>query len=131
MGRIRIAAVAAGAVTVLAAGCGDEPAPTYDEAFKAEFTQACLAEVGGGSGARVCDCWYERLRAEVPFDELPALDDLVASDVSEDAVDPALYDRLAACVRAFGDVGGVPATAPPPLTVPRPSTTTTTLVLEG
>jgi hypothetical protein len=131
MGPVRHIALAAAAVAMLAAACSDEPAPAYDSAFQADFERACQAAVGGDSGVETCSCWYERLSMEVPFDELPALEDLTASEVPEDVVDPELYERLADCARAFGAVGGVPVTAPPPVTVPRPPITTTTLLAEG
>jgi hypothetical protein len=119
------------ASALLVAGCRDEPAATYDAAFQAEFASACRTAVEGDGGAEACGCWYERLSTEVPFDELPTIDELVASESPEDVVDPELYEWLADCVRAFGATGGAPLTAPPPPTVPAAATTTTALAAEG
>ena len=128
---VRSAALAAAVAAMLAAACSGDPALTYDSVFQAEFDRACVAGVGDDSGAETCGGWYERLTLEVPFEELPALEDLTAPEADEDVVDPELYEHLADCARAFGSPGGVPVTAPPPLTVPRSTTTTTALIAEG
>lgn len=116
---------------LLAVACSDEPEPGYDQAFQAEFVRACRASIPGEAGAAACGCWYERLQADVAFEDLPSLDELTAPAADEDSVDPALYEPLADCVRAAGAAVTVPATAPPPPTVPRPSTSTTTTVPAG
>jgi hypothetical protein len=131
MGLVRNVALTAAAVIVLAAACSDDPPPVYDDAFQADFERACQVAVGGDSGADACRCWYERLSMELPFDELPALEDLTAAQAPEDVVDPELYEQLADCALAFGAVADVPVTAPPPVTLPRPATTTTTPAAEG
>lgn len=115
-------------VMVLVFGaCSDDPALAYDEAFRSDFERACLSGVGN-AGAQACACWYERISIEVPFEDLPPLDDLTATAVADDVVDPVLYEQLADCVQAFGAASTVPVTEPPPLTVPS-STTTMTIVL--
>lgn len=129
-GRWAAAAGAATASALVLGACSDEPPPAYDAAFRVEFISACRSSVDDDIGEDACSCWYERLSMEVEFEELPALDDLTDPEAEEDVVDPEIYERLADCVRAFGTGGGAPLTAPPPLTVPRP-TTTTTLPPEG
>lgn len=117
---------------LLATGCNDAPTATYDQAFAADFAEQCEAGVGRATSQRACACWYERVSTEVPFDELPPLDDLMAPDATDDVVDPVLYEELADCVSAFGAVEDAPVTAPPPLTIPPETTTTTTaFVTEG
>ena len=116
---------------LIALGCSDAPEATYDQAFAADFAERCEVGVGRDTSQRACACWYERVSTEVPFDELPPLDELMAPDATEDVVDPALYEKLADCVGAFGAVENAPVTAPPPLTVPPETTTTTVLVAEG
>lgn len=131
MGPVRNVVLAAAVTALVAVGCSDEAAAGYDDAFQADFETACQSAVSGESAAVACRCWYERLSAEVPFAELPSLDDLTGSDPLDEAVDPELYERLADCALAFGAVAGVEVTAPPPVTVPRPTTTTTVLIAEG
>jgi hypothetical protein len=131
MGPVRNVVLVALVVAMLAGACSDDPSPVYDDAFQADFERACQVAVGGNSGTAACRCWYRRLSTEVPFDELPALDDLTGPDASEDVVAPELYEQLADCARAFGQEADVPVTAPPPVTVPRPTTTSTTLTTEG
>jgi hypothetical protein len=118
-------------VALVSAGCSETPVATYDQAFAADFAQRCEAGVGRATSQRACACWYERVSTEVPFDELPSLDELMAPDASEDVVDPVLYEELADCVGAFGAVEAAPVTAPPPLTIPPETTTTTAFVGEG
>lgn len=125
--RAGVAVVVAALVVV---GCSNGSAPDDEGAYRVEFIAACQAGVGGATGVGACGCWYERLLSDVPFEELPDLDVLTAPDAAEDAVNPELYELLADCVRAFGAAGEVPATAPPPLTLPAPPTTTTLLVEE-
>ena len=131
MGSIRCAALAAAATLLFAAACSGEDPPTYDRAFQADFVRACRAGLGSASASEACGCWYETLTQEVPFEELPPLEDLTAAEAPEDVVDPGLYEYLADCAGELGGAVRVPATVPPPLTVPRPTTTTTVLIAEG
>lgn len=111
---------------IVAIGCSEEAPVGYGREFAAEFISACRSGVDPSRAEAVCVCWYGRIQADTPFDELPPLDDLTSAQASPDVVDPSYYDRLADCVLDAGATvtlppGTVPRPTLPPATVPATS----------
>ena len=112
-------------------GCSGGEAADYDEEFHDEFLERCEEAYGRPEAPQVCGCWYDNVEADVAFDDLPSIDDLLGDDF--DAAPTRLpggeMDRplqlLAECVRTVGQQPLIGTAVPPP-TLPRPPTTTTT-----
>src|SRR5690349_11803447 len=112
-------------------GCSGGEDADYDEEFHDEFLQRCEEAYGRPEAPQVCGCWYDNVEADVAFEDLPSIDDLLGDDF---ATAPARLpggemDRplqlLAECVRTVGQQPLIGTAVPPP-TLPRPPTTTTT-----
>ena len=84
--RLALLGVCAAAVLLLAA-CGNSGEPTsYDDTVEENFTSGCEVAAQADSdirpvAPRYCACAYERLVAEISFDDFKKLDD----DVKDDA----------------------------------------------
>lgn len=56
------------------------PQDDYDETIRDRFVAACTAD--GGDGVRpTCECLYDRLQGEVPFDRFELIDQTLALQV--------------------------------------------------
>lgn len=91
--RTRVRTVVAGAAMVLAA-CGEDVPDGYSAATEAVFLETCAAGLGIGELA-VCECTYDSLVAETPFEEYLALDREVRDDPT--TVPPALQAIAVTC----------------------------------
>ena len=84
----RLLVAGCAAVALLAAACFDEGHPTsFDDTVEANFLSGCevAAEADPGISPvaqRYCVCAYERVRAEISFDDFKGLDDAVRDDPS-------------------------------------------------
>ncbi len=108
--RIRILAGAVvGAVAILAA-CGDEVPDGYSAATEAVFLETCAAGLGVGELA-VCECTYDTLVAETPFEEYLALDREVRDDPT--TVPPALQAIAVTCAAEAVSPPDPTTTTPP------------------
>ena len=102
------------AVVVLLAACGESGEPTsYDDTVEGNFIRGC--EVAAEADAAIrpvapkyCACAYERLVAEIPFDDFKSLDDDVKDDPDkirageEDSTGAALTAIFADCRAIHG-----------------------------
>ena len=128
-------ALGAVALAGLLAGCSGESSPDYDEAFRADFTSQCTEAYGRPGAQQVCGCWHDALVQAVPFEDLPAIGDLIADDFESaptripgsDLDEP--LRLLAGCVRFLQAEPTIGEPMPLPTTPqrPPPSTTATTL----
>lgn len=75
-GVLAVVIIAVG-VIVAVTGSGDEP--TYDDATRQRFLDACTAE-GGEPVRNECECWYDAIVAEVPFDRFEEVDDQLTAE---------------------------------------------------
>lgn len=125
---------AAVAVVALVAGCSGGDAADYDEAFRADFEATCTDAYGRPGADQVCGCWYDQLQRAVPFEDLPALDDLVTEDfaIAPTRIPGSELDEplriLAACVRFLGAEPTIGDPMPLPTTPQRPPPSTATTV---
>ena len=99
---------------VLLAACGESGEPTsYDDTVEGNFIRGC--EVAAEADASIrpvapkyCACAYERLVAEIPFDDFKSLDDDVKDDPNkirageEDSPGAALTAIFADCRAIHG-----------------------------
>ncbi len=83
-----------GAVVLILAACGDDVPDGYSAATEAVFLETCAAGLGTGEVA-VCECTYDTLVAETPFEEYLALDREVRDDPT--TVPPALQAIAVTC----------------------------------
>lgn len=109
-------------------GCSDGETADYDAAFQEDFLGQCTEAFGRPGAPRVCGCWYDALVDAVAFEDLPAIDDLVADDfdIAPTRVPGGDLDvpltLLAECVRTAGAAPTIGTVVPPP-TIPQPPTT--------
>ena len=124
------------AVTVFfAVACSGDDTADYDAAYQADFVRQCTGAFGGASAQQVCGCWYEALARTVAFDDVPAIDDMLADDFDDaptrlpgGKLDVPL-ELLAACVRSLDAAPTLGEPVPLPTTPrPPPPPTTTTVV---
>ncbi len=92
--RIRIVTGAVVGAVVALAGCGDDLPDGYSAATKAVFLETCAAGLGIGE-LTVCECTYDNLVAETPFEEYLDLDRQVRDDPT--TVPPALEAIAVTC----------------------------------
>ena len=77
---------ACAAVVLLLAACFDEGAPTsFDDTVESNFLSGCEVAAQDDPAIRpvaqrYCVCAYERVRAEIGFEEFKSLDDEVRDD---------------------------------------------------
>lgn len=109
-------------------GCSDGETVDYDAAFEEDFLGRCTEAFGRPGAPQVCGCWYDGLVGAVAFEDLPAVDDLVADDfdIAPTRVPGGDLDApltlLAECVRTTGAAPTIGTVVPPP-TIPQPPTT--------
>ena len=108
-------------VALLLVACGGGEEEGYTEEFNAAFVDTCV-DAEGSPGEDACRCWSEGVQDNIPFEDLPELDRLVAGDDPEDLPEEP-FQILARC-----SVNAAPApTVPTTTTQPPPSTTATTV----
>lgn len=101
----------AAAVVLLATGCSTVPSNTpesYEDTTpegtgsdtEANFMQGCTA---AGGDEDYCQCFYQRVVEEVPFDEFQSADDALADD-PEDV--PPEFEEFAEACAGGGNVEG-------------------------
>ena len=102
------------AIVVLLAACGESGEPTsYDDTVEDNFTRGCEVAAEADVAIRpvapkYCACAYERLVAEIPFDDFKSLDDDVKDDPNkirageEDSTGAALTAIFADCRAIHG-----------------------------
>ena len=66
-------------VLVLAAGCGDDGGEGYSDETEAQFMASCVASVQEGEES-LCECIYDGMANDVPFDEFKKLDRRLSDD---------------------------------------------------
>jgi hypothetical protein len=77
--------IAGAVVVVLAVVLLTRPAdPTYDDASRARFVDACIAD-GGEPTRSTCECVYDEIAATVPYDRFEAVSDELALQDSQKA----------------------------------------------
>ncbi len=93
---IRLAAVALLVVFVLV-GCGraDGDDQGYSDDTRTSFLEPCIAGLGE-EGRDVCECTYDRIADDIPFDEFQRLDRALQGDPDAELPDE-IADIVAAC----------------------------------
>ena len=123
-------------VTVfLGVACSGDDTADYDAAYQEDFLRQCRDAFGGPAAPQVCGCWYDALSRTVAFEDVPAIDDMLADDFDDaptrlpgGEMDVPL-ELLAACVRSLGATPTLGDPVPLPTTPrPPPPPTTTTVV---
>jgi hypothetical protein len=90
--RRRSLALTAAAVAVLAA-CGGAPTD-YGNASEEVFMRSCTAG-GGGDLEDVCRCSYDRIVAEIPYEDFKRYDEQLQKDQAD--IPDALVTIISAC----------------------------------
>jgi hypothetical protein len=78
------------------AGCGgDGDGDDYSDDIRAAFLEPCIAGLGEGEAA-VCECAYDRIADEIPFDRFEEVDRALQDDPDAELPDE-MADIVAAC----------------------------------
>ena len=84
------------ALLTLVAGCGgDGEDQTYSEDTRTSFLEPCIAGLGE-EGRAVCECSYDLIVADIPFDEFQEVDRDLQGDPDAELPDE-IADIVAAC----------------------------------
>lgn len=67
------------AAVVLAVGCGEDGGEGYSAETEAQFMASCVASVQEGEES-LCQCIYDGMAKDVPFDEFEKLDRRLSDD---------------------------------------------------
>ena len=81
---------------LLVTACSDDPPDGYGADVEESFLETCRS----GSGedlTDVCQCIYDRVEAEVPFEEFRSVDEALAEDPTSD-LPPEFVDIYTDCV---------------------------------
>ncbi|MCA1707916.1 MAG: hypothetical protein LC808_33435 [Actinobacteria bacterium] len=89
--RVRRWAAGVAGLAVALGGCSDDDTTTYNAETEAQFMSTCVASVGQGERP-LCECIYENIAREIPFDEFEELDRRLKDD--PDAELPERVDAL-------------------------------------
>jgi hypothetical protein len=68
----------------------------YTAEVEQEFVDSCVREAGEGSTSR-CQCTYDELEANVPFERFTELDSELAGFAEGDELPQELLDAVSAC----------------------------------
>jgi hypothetical protein len=91
----------------------DDPPTAYDADIEDDFMATCTADaeaLGFSDPAGYCGCAFDRIRAEIPFDEYLEIDAALAADPADV---PARLDRIRTACYLEVEVGASATTAPP------------------
>ena len=102
----RLAACVVAAVALAAAGCGGDE--SYNDDVEESFTTECVKAASEGEGAlteaeadRYCQCTYDDIEANVPFEEFADYDDAVREDENA-PVPPKIEAAAERCAESLG-----------------------------
>jgi hypothetical protein len=96
--RRRSLALTAAAVALFAA-CSGAPSD-YGKASEEVFMRSCTAGGGGGNLDDVCRCSYDRIAAEIPYEDFKRYDQQLQKD--ENDIPDALVTIISACAAGDG-----------------------------
>lgn len=67
-------------IAVLAAGCSDDVEGSYDDATRASFLEACTEDDADPALRGVCECTYDAMVDEVPFERFVEIESELEAD---------------------------------------------------
>jgi hypothetical protein len=78
-------------------GAGGDDSSGYTAEVEQEFIDACVAGAGGGGVTEQCQCTYDELKANVPFERFDELDRQLATAEPGADLPQELIDAVTAC----------------------------------
>ncbi len=112
-------------LVAMAGACSSGGPSDYGVNVQREFVASCVEE-GGEDLRDVCECTYDKISEQIPFERFEEIDQQIAdqeADLPDDAI-----DLITDCVIELEDSDvSTPTTTVPPTTVPSPPTTASTV----
>ena len=117
--------VAVSLLVATAGACSSGGPSEYGDNVQREFVASCV-EQGGEDLRNVCECTYDKISEQIPFERFEEIDQQIAdqeADLPDDVI-----ELITDCVIETTDTDGsadtseVPTTTVPPTTVPSPPT---------